>query len=90
MIGKEGSRHEKITQRCYGNYVHRRDDSRCLLSDQKLLGEPDEELDDEYEDFDFDDEEEDAEDKSREYVTLDFEEDEQEASDEEESEDDEE
>ena len=55
-----------------------------------LLGEPDEELDDEYEDFDFDDEEEDAEDKSREYVTLDFEEDEQEASDEEESEDDEE
>ena len=45
---------------------------------------------DEYEDFDFDDEEEDAEDKSREYVTLDFEEDEQEASDEEESEDDEE
>ena len=77
MIGKEGSRHEKITQRCYGNYVHRRDDSRCLL-------------DDEYEDFDFDDEEEDAEDKSREYVTLDFEEDEQEASDEEESEDDEE
>lgn len=57
---------------------------------QKLLGEPDEELDDEYEDFDFDDEEEDAEDKSREYVTLDFEEDEQEASDEEESEDDEE
>jgi hypothetical protein len=57
---------------------------------KKLLGEPDEELDDEYEDFDFDDEEEDAEDKSREYVTLDFEEDEQEASDEEESEDDEE
>ena len=56
----------------------------------KLLGEPEEELDDEYEDFDFDDEEEDAEDKSREYVTLDFEEDEQEASDEEESEDDEE
>ena len=50
---------------------------------KKLLGEPDEELD-------FDDEEEDAEDKSREYVTLDFEEDEQEASDEEESEDDEE
>ena len=57
---------------------------------KKLLGEPDEELDDEYEDFDFDDEGEDAEDKSREYVTLDFEEDEQEASDEEESEDDEE
>ena len=57
---------------------------------KKLLGEPDEELDDEYEDFDFDDEEEDAEDKSREYVTLDFEEDEQEASDEEESEDEEE
>lgn len=57
---------------------------------KKLLGEPDEELDDEYEDFDFDYEEEDAEDKSREYVTLDFEEDEQEASDEEESEDDEE
>ena len=56
----------------------------------KLLGEPDEELDDEYEDFDFVDEEEDAEDKSREYVTLDFEEDEQEASDEEESEDEEE
>ena len=57
---------------------------------KRLLGEQDEELDDEYEDFDFDDEEEDAEDKSREYVTLDFEEDEQEASDEEESEDDEE
>ena len=57
---------------------------------KKLLGGPDEELDDEYEDFDFDDEEEDAEDKSREYVTLDFEEDEQEASDEEESEDEEE
>ena len=47
---------------------------------KKLLGEPDEELEDEYEDFDFDDDEEDADDKSREYVTLDFDEDEQEAS----------
>ena len=47
---------------------------------KKLLGEPDEELEDEYEDFDFDDEEEDADDKSREYVTLDFDEDEQESS----------
>lgn len=47
---------------------------------KKLLGEPDEELDDEYEDFDFDDEEDEADDKSREYVTLDFDEDEQEAS----------
>ncbi len=46
---------------------------------KKLLGEPDEELDDEYEDFDFDDEEDEADDKSREYVTLDFDEDEQEA-----------
>lgn len=42
---------------------------------KKLLGEPDEELDDEYEDFDFDDEEEETDDKSREYVTLDFDED---------------
>lgn len=49
---------------------------------KKLLGEPDEELDDEYEDFDFEDEEDEADDKSREYVTLDFEEDEQEASEE--------
>lgn len=40
---------------------------------KKLLGEPDEELDDEYEDFD--DEEEETDDKSREYVTLDFDED---------------
>ena len=47
---------------------------------KKLLGEPDEELEDEYDDFDFDDEEEDADDKSREYVTLDFDEDEQESS----------
>lgn len=47
---------------------------------KKLLGEPDEELEDEYEDFDFDDEEEDTDDKSREYVTLDFDEDEQESS----------
>ena len=47
---------------------------------KKLLGEPDEELEDEYEDFDFDDDEEDDDDKSREYVTLDFDEDEQEAS----------
>ena len=47
---------------------------------KKFLGEPDEELEDEYEDFDFDDDEEDADDKSREYVTLDFDEDEQEAS----------
>ena len=47
---------------------------------KKLLGEPDEELEDEYEDFDFDDDEEDADDKSREYVTLDFDEDEQETS----------
>lgn len=47
---------------------------------KKLLGEPDEELEDEYEDFDFDDDEEDADDKSREYVTLDFDEDEQEVS----------
>ena len=46
----------------------------------KLLGVPDEELEDEYDDFDFDDEEEDADDKSREYVTLDFDEDEQESS----------
>ena len=43
---------------------------------KKLLGEPDEELDDEYEDFDFDDDdEEETDDKSREYVTLDFDED---------------
>ncbi len=56
---------------------------------KKLLGEPDEELDDEYEDFDFDDDdEEESDDKSREYVTLDFDEDEQEVSDEEEAEDD--
>ena len=42
---------------------------------KKLLGEPDEELDDEYEDFDFDDDdEEETDDKSREYVTLDFDE----------------
>lgn len=47
---------------------------------KKLLGEPDEELDDEYEDFDFDDEEDEVDDKSREYVTLDFDEDEQETS----------
>lgn len=40
---------------------------------KKLLGEPDEELDDEYEDFD--DDEEETDDKSREYVTLDFDED---------------
>lgn len=53
---------------------------------KKLLGEPDEELDDEYEDFDFEDEEDEADDKSREYVTLDFEEDEQEASEEKEDE----
>lgn len=47
---------------------------------KKLLGEPDEELDDEYEDFDFDDEEE-TDDKSREYVTLDFDEDGEDTSD---------
>ncbi len=45
---------------------------------KKLLAEPDEELDDEFEDFDFEDEDEDDEDvsgdRSREYVTLDFDE----------------
>lgn len=49
---------------------------------KKLLGEPDEELDDEYEDFDFDDDdEEETDDKSREYVTLDFDEDGEDTSD---------
>ncbi len=49
---------------------------------KKLLGEPDEELDDEYEDFDFDDDdEEETDDKSREYVTLDFDEDGEDVSD---------
>ena len=46
---------------------------------KKLLGEPDEELDDEF-DFDDDDEEE-TDDKSREYVTLDFDEDGEDTSD---------
>lgn len=47
---------------------------------KKLLAEPDEELDDEFEDFDFEDEDEDESDedvsgdRSREYVTLDFDE----------------
>ncbi len=45
---------------------------------KKLLAEPDEELDDEFEDFDFEDEDESDEDvsgdRSREYVTLDFDE----------------
>lgn len=48
---------------------------------KKLLGEPDEELDDEYEDFDFDDDGEETDDKSREYVTLDFDEDGEDTSD---------
>ena len=49
---------------------------------KKLLGEPDEELDDEYEDFDFDDDdEEETDDKSREYVTLDIDEDGEDVSD---------
>ena len=49
---------------------------------KKLLGEPAEELDDEYEDFDFDDDdEEETDDKSREYVTLDFDEDGEDVSD---------
>ena len=49
---------------------------------KKLVGEPDEELDDEYEDFDFDDDdEEETDDKSREYVTLDFDEDGEDVSD---------
>lgn len=45
---------------------------------KKFLAEPDEELDDEFEDFDFEDEDESDEDvsgdRSREYVTLDFDE----------------
>lgn len=43
---------------------------------KKLLAEPDEELDDEFEDFDFEDESDEdvSGDRSREYVTLDFDE----------------
>mgnify|MGYP001217296240 CR=1 FL=1 len=46
---------------------------------KKLIGEPDEELDDEYDDFDEDDE---LDEESRKYVTLDFEDDENEGGEE--------
>ena len=49
---------------------------------KKLIGEPDEELDDEYDDFDFDDEDDELDEESRKYVTLDFEDDENEGGEE--------